>query len=73
MLSMSRFIRYYTLTLVCLLPWGAGLANDAVKLPDIGATAQSYLSTEQERQLGEAFMRRIRKTLPLVDDPEVND
>ena len=48
-------------------------APDAVKLPDMGASAQSYLSTEQERRLGEAFMRHIRKTLTLVDDPEVAD
>jgi len=71
--SIANLRRCCGLLLLCLLPWQGALAEDAVKLPDIGATAQAYLSSEQERRLGEAFMRSIRNTLPLVTDPEVDD
>ena len=68
---MRTILRFLLVTL--LLPGVPSAATNEVKLPDMGASAQSYLSTEQERRLGEAFMRHIRKTLPLVDDPEVAD
>ncbi len=42
-----------------------------VDLPSIGEATESYLSTEQEQYYGEAFMRSIRASLDLVDDPEV--
>ncbi len=62
-----------SLLLSILTPLPAAGQTDAVKLPDIGATAQAYLSSEQERRLGEAFMRNVRRSLHLVDDPEVAD
>ncbi len=42
-----------------------------VRLPEMGASAQAYLSSEQERALGEAFMRTLRRSLHLVEDPEI--
>ncbi len=44
-----------------------------VDLPDIGETAQAYLSTEEERRVGEAFMRSIRSSLKIISDPEIED
>jgi len=45
----------------------------AVNLPNIGETAEAYLSTEDEQNYGEAFMRSIRRSLDLVSDPEVQN
>jgi predicted Zn-dependent protease len=57
------------------LPGGSGIehAHAAISLPDIGETTESFLSTEDEQRYGEAFMRSIRHSLPLVNDPEVQN
>jgi predicted Zn-dependent protease len=39
----------------------------------MGDTSQASLSTLDERRLGEAFMRRARQSLKIVDDPEMTD
>ena len=49
------------------------LANNRIKLPDIGNTSNIIVSTELERKLGEAFLRSIRRSVPLSNDQEVND
>lgn len=48
------------------------LATQALNLPDIGDPAERLITPDQERQLGEAFMRRLRQQMPFVDDPELN-
>jgi predicted Zn-dependent protease len=40
-------------------------------IPDIGSSADAVLSLSEEQELGEAFMRNIRRTAPLIEDPEV--
>lgn len=69
------FRRHIALT--TLLLFGSGtLASgntDSIQLPNIGETAEAYLSTEDEQRYGEAFMRSIRHALDLVDDPEVQN
>jgi predicted Zn-dependent protease len=42
-------------------------------LPDMGDASQASLSGIDERRLGEAFMRRARQSLKIVDDPEITD
>lgn len=42
-------------------------------LPDIGEASDALLSTAAEEQLGEAFMRRLRQSIEVIDDPEMND
>ncbi len=42
-------------------------------LPNIGESAGSYLSPEEDRRLGEAFMRELRHSLVFVDDPIVTE
>ena len=49
----------------------APVRSDEIQLPDMGATSSSRLSPEEERQLGEAFMRRVRQNLDLVQDPQI--
>ncbi len=39
----------------------------------MGETAQAYLSTEEERRMGEAFMRSVRRSVHIITDPEIDD
>ncbi|MFQ5995842.1 MAG: M48 family metalloprotease [Acidiferrobacterales bacterium] len=42
-------------------------------LPDLGDESATLMSPYEERKLGEAVMRDIRRSLPLLEDPEIND
>lgn len=65
---MSLYARLLLLVLcVSLVPpaW-------ALDLPSIGDPSERLITPDQERQLGEAFMRRLRQQVPFVEDPELN-
>ncbi len=49
------------------------LANNRIKLPDIGNTSNIIISGELEKKLGKAFLRSIRRSIPLSSDQEIND
>lgn len=66
---MSLILRSLLIALLALGPQPVLLA---VELPNIGDPSGQLVSPEQERQLGEAFMRSLRQQVPLVDDPELN-
>ncbi len=40
--------------------------NDRNKLPDIGISGFSVLSLDKERQIGDAMMRQLRASQPLI-------
>lgn len=44
-------------------------ANDKNKLPDIGISGFSVLSLDKERQIGNAMMRQLRASQPIIQDP----
>jgi len=46
---------------------------DPFNLPDFGSSADTVMSSAEERQLGRAFMRSVRKSLPVIDDPLLTD
>jgi predicted Zn-dependent protease len=52
---------------------GAAQGNELIDLPDIGDSAGAIISPEQERRLGEDFMRQMRRLAPVVADEEVED
>lgn len=58
---------------LCALAAAASPAQDTIELPDFGDSAGAIISPEQERRLGENFMRQLRRLAPLVDDEEVED
>lgn len=60
--------------LLLLLPLLFNLLGpaQAVDLPSIGDPSERLITPDQERQLGEAFMRRLRLQVPFVDDPELD-
>ena len=43
----------------------------ALDLPDFGDSAGSVISPQMEKRIGEAFMRHVRKSATIVDDPQV--
>jgi predicted Zn-dependent protease len=61
--------------LTALLSLLAGFAPMAqanpINLPDLGDASSAVISPSQERKLGEDFMRKARRSLAFVDDPEV--
>ncbi|MCC6207584.1 MAG: M48 family metallopeptidase [Gammaproteobacteria bacterium] len=59
------------LTILAALLAGAGIAAGAADLPNIGDSAENYLSTTEEQTLGKVFMRNVRQALQVVNDPEV--
>ena len=52
-----------------LLSVAPALRADSIALPDIGASAGSLITPEEERRLGRQFMRSVRRSLPVMDDP----
>jgi predicted Zn-dependent protease len=61
------------LLIIALLPCLCLPSAQAVELPSIGESSQRYLSPEEEQRLGDAFMRNIRQTLTINQDPEVTE
>jgi len=42
-------------------------------LPDFGSSADLVMSSTQERRLGKEFMKSVRTSLPVIDDPLLSD
>ncbi len=43
------------------------------RLPDLGNSAGSLMTPKQERELGQAFMRNVRRSQAVLDDPLLAD
>lgn len=63
------------LTIACFIPAVSARETGTLDLhlPEIGNSAWSVISPMQEKRLGEAFMREVRQTLAIADDPEITD
>lgn len=48
-------------------------AENRIKLPDMGDSAGAIVTPELEKKLGEGFIRSIRRHVPLVEDPLINE
>lgn len=62
------------LSLGTLLALGSGAAaqtNTTIKLPDFGDSSEAILSSADDSRLGEAFIREVRASVEVIDDPEV--
>ncbi len=59
--------------LFCAGPATAPALPEADELPDFGDSSGAIISPEQEKQLGEGFMRQMRRYAPLVQDEEIED
>ncbi len=47
--------------------------GQAYRLPDMGSSADSQMNPGAEAKLGRAFMRSVRESLPILDDPLLTD
>ncbi len=71
--SSSRRWVVFTAIFIILL-WSAASNGDVFgRLPDLGSSADTLFSAAEQRAIGQAFMQRVRKNLPLNDDPLIND
>ncbi|VAW87834.1 Exported zinc metalloprotease YfgC precursor [hydrothermal vent metagenome] len=63
------------LILLCVLlfPFLSGPGQAAIDLPHLGDASGTIISPEEERRLGEAFMRELRRSVKIVDDTESNE
>jgi predicted Zn-dependent protease len=66
-------LRTLSLLLLLTLPtsqgWGAG-AN--LNLPEMGDPSATILSAEEDKKLGQAFMRNLRGQVQIIESPEIN-
>jgi predicted Zn-dependent protease len=58
---------------ICCATSGAARAQETILLPDIGDSAGAVISPEQEKRVGEEYMRQLRRLAPMVTDEEVED
>jgi len=56
-------------TLMAAMPPLATADTGYGDLPDLGASAQTVINPVQEERLGQAFMRQVRRSEPVVNDP----
>ncbi|VFN01910.1 MAG: Putative Zn-dependent protease, contains TPR repeats [Candidatus Kentron sp. G] len=52
--------------------YGIGQNRLDISLPDMRDSSETVLSATDAQQLGEAFMRRIRTKLSVIDEPEIS-
>ena len=56
-----------------LMPHASAWADVSDSLPDMGTTAGSTLSIDQEMQMGDFYVRQLRASAPLINDPLLNE
>ncbi len=61
------------LTLIAYWPRALADTTPSIHLPDMGDTSAGIMSPVEEQRLGEAFMRSVRRSVTIVDDPEVDE
>lgn len=74
--SLNRMLKR-TRSLVCLC-LAAAISSpttyaNSIDLPDIGTAAGGTLSIDQELIYGDAYMRMLRASKPIVNDPVINE
>ncbi|OBU12044.1 hypothetical protein AYY19_09160 [Photobacterium aquimaris] len=51
----------------------SAVASNAILLPDIGTTAASTLTIDKEIQYGDMYMRMMRASRPIINDPVLSE
>lgn len=69
MFNIKPFIAAFSLSIALSSPYSAAQQDNRNKLPEIGAAGFSVLSIDKERQIGDAMMRHLRASQPLINDP----
>ncbi len=73
-----RLTKLLCCSLLSVLGLGAGfsdqsLAEERIRLPDIGNPSGNLLSPTDEQRLGRAFMRSVRNSMSVIQDPLLSD
>ncbi len=75
-MKIKRSLVYLCLA-ATLSPLSGAYANrfgsDSIELPDIGTVAGSTLTIDQELIYGDAYMRMLRNSRPIINDPVINE
>jgi predicted Zn-dependent protease len=77
-LKLRKFVRSTVTTglLVSTLSGASSFyarADNSDLLPDMGTTAAGTLTIDQELQIGDFYVRQLRGSAPLINDPLLND
>jgi predicted Zn-dependent protease len=62
--------------LLCLngaVPTHAMEPSPTLSLPDFGDASGTLMSPQEEQRLGEEFMRNVRRSVKIIDDPQVEE
>ncbi len=70
--SASPFLSRLLIAVLLLLP-AAPVTGLNTELPDLGNSAGSLMTPKREQELGQAFMRSVRRTQNVMDDPLLAD
>lgn len=73
MLNRLKRCALASLIVTLSLPSLPAAADISDNLPDIGTTAGSTLSVNQELAMGDFYVRQLRGSAPLINDPLLND
>lgn len=65
-------MRQNNLSIILIIGCMLSLPVVAIDLPQMGLSANTVLSTVDEQELGEAFMRHARRTEDIINDMEIN-
>ena len=69
MFKIKPLILATTLTTLLTIPYSSAVQTNKNKLPEIGAAGISVLSIDKERLIGEAMMKQLRSSQPIINDP----
>jgi predicted Zn-dependent protease len=47
--------------------------DESIRLPELGSPSDQYLTPSDEERLGREFMRSVRKTAKVLDDPQITE
>ena len=68
----NRLLSLFAALLLALSPGALTAATPGVALPDLGEASGGVLTPAEERELGRSLLREVRRSLPIVTDPEIS-
>ena len=67
----TRLLSLFAALLLALSLGAPPAAASGVSLPDLGEASGGVLTPAEERELGRSLLREVRRSLPIVSDPEI--
>ena len=73
MLKFKKAPVYLLLSALLSSGFSTSVAANSLDLPDIGTAAAATLTIDQELEYGDAYMRMLRASQPVISDPVLNE